>query len=111
MKTSKRCRTDSKLRFYERSRHIDEGLNLNLPKDTETKRQSSVRVFPRQTPPLKVKTPRSVRRKMLATFFSSSGQVAMVALEIQRTAAAQQCTTVCLPAIPEKIGRGDQDPI
>ncbi len=67
--------------------------------DPETKRQSSVWVFPGDTAPQKVKRARSVGKQMIATFFSRSGHVSTVALEGQRTVNAEWYTTVCLPEV------------
>ena len=57
--------------------------------DLETKRQSSVWVFPDEQPPTKVKRQRNAGKKMVATFFSKSGHVATVVLEDQRTVTAK----------------------
>lgn len=71
--------------------------------DPETKRQSSVWVFPDEQPPTKVKRQRSVGKKMVATFFSTSGHLATVVLEDQRTVTAKWYTEVCLPKVFSKI--------
>ena len=70
--------------------------------DPETKRQSSVWVFPDEQLPTKVKRQRSVRKKMVATFFSS-GHVAAIVLEDQRTVTAKWYTEVWLPQVFSKI--------
>ena len=65
--------------------------------DPETKRQSSVWVFPEDDPPVKVKRAKSVGKKMVLTFFGTGGHVATIPLEHQRTVTAQWYTTVALP--------------
>ena len=55
----------------------------------ETKRQSSAWLFPGKQPPTKAKRQRSVGKKMVATFFSTSGHLATVVLEDQRTVTAK----------------------
>ncbi|KAJ4435280.1 hypothetical protein ANN_30196 [Periplaneta americana] len=67
--------------------------------DPETNRQSSVWFFPDEQPPIKVKRPRSVGKKMAATFFSISGHVATVMLENQRSVNAKWYTETCLPRL------------
>ncbi|XP_053411309.1 histone-lysine N-methyltransferase SETMAR-like [Nycticebus coucang] len=72
--------------------------------DPENKCQSTMWIFfPDENPPTKVKRPRSVGRKMVATFFSKSGHIATVPLEEQRTFTAQWYTTVCLPKVFRKL--------
>ena len=51
--------------------------------DPETKRQSSIWVFPGEDPPVKVRRARSVGKKMVAAF--KTGLVAIVPLEDRRT--------------------------
>ena len=46
--------------------------------DPETKRQSSIWVFPGEDPPVKVRRARSVGKKMVAAFFCKMGPVAIV---------------------------------
>ena len=69
------------------------------PVDPETKRQSSVWIFPDEQPPTKVKRQRSFGKKMVATFFSTSSHLATVVLEDQRTVTAKWLTEVCLPQV------------
>ena len=64
--------------------------------DPETKCQSSVWVFPDEQPPTKVKRQRSVGKKMVVTFFSTSGHLATVMLDDQWTVTAKWYTEVCL---------------
>ena len=71
--------------------------------DLETKRQSSVWVFADEQPPTKVKRPRSVGKNMVATSFSTSGHLATVVLEDQRTVTAKWYTEVWLPQVFSKI--------
>ena len=71
--------------------------------DPETKRQSTVWVFPGDDPPVKVKRARSVGRKMVATFFSGRGHIATIPLEDRRTVTAEWYTTVCLPRVFQVI--------
>ena len=65
--------------------------------DPETKRQSSVWVFPDNDRHVKVKRAKSVGKKMVLTFFGAGGHVATIPLEHQRTVTAQWYTTVALP--------------
>lgn len=67
--------------------------------DPETKRQSTVWVFPDDAPPVKVKRGRSVGKKMVASFFSASGHVVTVPLENQATVTAKWYVTICLPKL------------
>ena len=76
--------------------------------DLETKRQSSVWVFPDEQPPTKVKRQRSVGKKMVATFFSTSGHLATVVLEDQRTVTAKWYIEVWLPKYSKKFRRSGQ---
>lgn len=71
--------------------------------DPENKRQSTVWIFPDEHPPTKVKRPRSVGKKMVATFFSKSGHVTTLPLEEQRTVTALWYTTICLPKVFAKL--------
>ena len=70
--------------------------------DPETKRQSSVWVFPDDDRPVKVKRAKSVGKKMVLTFFGTGGHVATIPLEHQRTVTVQWYTTVTLPKIKRK---------
>ena len=76
--------------------------------DLETKRKSSVWVFPDEQLPTKVKRQRSVGKKMVATFFSTSGNLATVVLEHQRTVTAKWNTEVWLPKVFSKFRRRGQ---
>ena len=67
--------------------------------DPQTKRQSSVWVFPDEQPPTKVKRQRSVGKKMVATFFSTGGHLATLVLKDQRTVTAKWYIEVCLPQV------------
>eukprot|EP00795_Rhopilema_esculentum_P010561 gene10560-biopygen13084 len=53
--------------------------------DPETKRQSSVWIFPGEHPPQKFKRSRSVGKKMVASFFGKTGHVATIPLDDRRT--------------------------
>ena len=71
--------------------------------DPTTKRQTSVWVFLDEQPPTKVKRQRSVGKKMVASFFSTSGHLATVVLEDQGTVTAKWYAEVCLPQVFSKI--------
>ena len=71
--------------------------------DPETKRQSSVWVFPDDDRPVKVKRAKSVGKKMVLTFFAAGGHVATIPLEHQRTVTAQWYPTVALPQVFQKL--------
>lgn len=69
----------------------------------ETKRQSSLCVFFGKAPLLNVKSSNGVGEKMVATFLSTSGYVAVVVL-LNRIAVGAQCyTTVYHPTGLKKI--------
>ena len=69
----------------------------------ETKRHSSVWVFPNDDRPVKVKRTKSVGKKMVLTFFAAGSHVATIPLEHQRTVTAQWYTTVALPQVLQKF--------
>jgi [histone H3]-lysine36 N-dimethyltransferase SETMAR len=71
--------------------------------DPQTKRQSSVWVFENEEPPTKVKRPRSVGKRMVATFFSKTGHVATVTLEEGKTVTANWYTQICLPEVIKNL--------
>lgn len=71
--------------------------------DPETKQQSSVWLFPGETPPTKVRRSRSVGKRMVAVFFRKSGLVAVAPLEDRRTVNANWYTTICLPQVFQAI--------
>ena len=76
--------------------------------DPETKRQSSVWVFPDEQPPTKFKRQRSVGKKMVATFFSTSGHLATVVLEDQRAVTVKWYTEFVSPKYSQKFRRSVQ---
>ena len=65
--------------------------------DPETKRQSSIWVFPGEDPPVKVRRARSVGKKMVTAFFCKTGPVAIFPLEDRRTVNADWYINNCLP--------------
>ena len=71
--------------------------------DLETKRQSSVWIFPDEQPPTKVKRQRSVGKTMVATLFSTSGHLATVVLEDQSSVTGKWYTEVWLPQVFSNI--------
>ena len=73
--------------------------------DPETKRQSSVWIFPGENPPTKVKRSRSIGKKMICSFFCTSGHIATVPLEDQRTVTANWYVTKCLPKAFDALRR------
>ncbi|KAI6652366.1 Histone-lysine N-methyltransferase SETMAR-like [Oopsacas minuta] len=71
--------------------------------DPETKRQSSIWVFPSEDPPVKVRRARSVGKKMVAAFFCKTGPVAIIPLEDRRTVNADWYINNCLPKAFEAL--------
>ena len=69
--------------------------------DPETKQQSSVWLFPGETPPVKFKRSRSVSKQMIAVFFAKSGHVATVPLLERKTVNAEWYINTCLPKVFE----------
>lgn len=67
--------------------------------DPESKRQSSVWVFPEESAPQKCRRSRSVGKKMVASFFSLTGHVATVPLEDRKTVNADWYVNVCVPQV------------
>jgi histone-lysine N-methyltransferase SETMAR len=61
--------------------------------DPGTKRQSQVWVFPGDDPPTKVKRPRSVGERMVASFFGVSGDISTIPLMEKKTVTAEWYTT------------------
>ena len=76
--------------------------------DPETKRQFSVRNFPGENPPTKVKRSRSVGKKMMFSLFRTNGLIATVPLEDQRTVTADWYVTKCLPKVFDALRRERQ---
>ena len=67
--------------------------------EPETKRQSSVWIFPDEAPPQKFKRSRSVGKKMVASFFAKTGHVATVPLDDRRTVNADWYVNQCIPQV------------
>ncbi|KAI6660153.1 Histone-lysine N-methyltransferase SETMAR-like [Oopsacas minuta] len=65
--------------------------------DPDTKRQSSIWVFPGEDPPIKARLARSVGKKMVAAFFCKTGPVAIIPLGDRRTVNADWYINNCLP--------------
>lgn len=75
--------------------------------EPERKSQSAVWVFEGEVKPTKVVRPRSVSKKMVASFVSKSGHVATVPLQERRTVTAEWYITVCLPEIFSKLRKSN----
>eukprot|EP00794_Sanderia_malayensis_P014608 gene14608-16119_t len=67
--------------------------------DPETKRQSSVWIFPGENPAQKFWRSRSVGKKMVASFFSKTGHVATIKLEDRPTVNADWYVNHCIPQV------------
>lgn len=67
--------------------------------DPESKRQSSVWIFPGENPPQKFQRSRSVGKKMVASFFSKTGHVATIQLDDRRTVNADWYVNHCIPQV------------
>lgn len=67
--------------------------------EPERKCQSAQWVFPNERSPTKCRRERSVGKIMIACFFSSSGSVANITLESQKTVTASWYTDVCMPQV------------
>lgn len=71
--------------------------------EPERKVQSTVWVFQCEAKPTKVVRSRSVKKQMVAFFFTKIGPVATVALENQKTVNSEWYTTICLPEVFGKL--------
>ena len=67
--------------------------------DPETKAQSSVWLFPGDTPPLKFKRSRSTSKRMVASYIAKTGHITTIPLEERRTVAADWYMHQCLPKV------------
>ena len=67
--------------------------------DPETKRQSSIWIFPGENPPRKFRRSRSVGKRMVASFFSKTGHVATIQVEDRRTVNAKWYVNRCIPQV------------
>lgn len=71
--------------------------------DTPTHREAKIWIYEDDTPPDIVKKERTVRKLCYAVFFRSTGLVAAVKLEGQKTVTAKWYSEVCLPRVFEKV--------
>lgn len=67
--------------------------------DVPTKAQNKVWVFDDDDTPVIVRKSRSVKKKMIAVFFKSSGILERVVLDTQKTVTAKWYTEQCLPKV------------
>ena len=67
--------------------------------DPETKMQSTVWLFPDESPPQKLKRSQSAQKKMVAGFFEKSGHVVTIPLKDRRTVTANWYVHHCLPKV------------
>ena len=84
-------------------RHSDRWRNLDIPVWPRNKAPVLGLGLSRWATPTKVKRQRSVGKKMVATFFSTSGHLATVVLEDQRTVTVKWYSEVWLPQVFSKI--------
>lgn len=106
--TEKEARVDwcreMRLRFENgRSRRVSEIVTGDetwiYQYDPESKKRSSVWVFPDGQLPTKLQRPRNIGKKMVASFFSRSGHLATSMLENCRSVNSEWYTTVALPKV------------
>lgn len=71
--------------------------------DVPTKAQNKVWVFDDEHTPVAVRKSRSVKKKMIAVFFRSSGIVERVVLDTQKTVTAKWYTEQCLAKVIESL--------
>ena len=69
--------------------------------DPETKRQSSIWIFPGENPPQKFRRSRSVGKRMVASFFSKTGHVATIQVEDRLTVNVDWYVNRCILQVPE----------
>ena len=69
--------------------------------DPETEQQSSVWLFPGESPPVKLKRSRSFSKQTIAVFFAKSGHVASVPLKERKIINAEEYSIICLPKVSE----------
>ena len=67
--------------------------------DPETKAQSSVWLFPGDTPPLKLKQSMSTSEQMVASYIAQTGYITAIPLEERRTVTADWYVHQCLPQV------------
>ena len=67
--------------------------------DPETKAQSSVWLFPADTPPLKLKRSMSTSEQMVALYFAKTGHITTIPLEKRRTVTTDWYAHQCLPQV------------
>lgn len=71
--------------------------------DVPTKSQSKVWMFEDEPPPTSVKMSRSVKKRMVAVFFTKRGILATVVLDKGKTITAAWYTEECLPQVLEAL--------
>ncbi|GBP48480.1 hypothetical protein EVAR_16149_1 [Eumeta japonica] len=69
----------------------------------ERKQQSSVWVFEGDSKPTKLKQARSVGKKTVGFFFSKTGPVCTIPLEVRKTVNSEWYNTICLPSRLENV--------
>ena len=67
--------------------------------DRDTKAQSSIWLFPGDTPPLKFKRSRSTSKQMVASSIAQTGHITTIQLEERRTGTADWYVHQCLPQV------------
>ena len=67
--------------------------------DPEAEAQSSVWLFPGDTPPLKFKQSRSTSKQMVALYIAKTGHITTIPLEERRTVTADWYVHQCLPQV------------
>lgn len=72
--------------------------------DPDSKQQSTVWLFPGETPPVKFRRSKSAAKQMIAVFFTKSGHIASVPLEERKTVNSEWYITTCLPKVFEAWG-------
>ena len=78
--------------------------------DLETKQQSSVWLFPGESPSMKFTRSRSTCKPMITVFFTKSSHVASVLLQERKTVNAKWYNYICLPKVFEAWSAHFQTP-
>ena len=81
-------------------------INCGFINTIQTKRQSSVWVFPMESAPVKFKRARSVGKQMVASFFSKKGHIVSVPFVEQKTVTANWYVDVCIPKVLDALQSG-----
>ena len=69
--------------------------------DPESTQQSSVRLCPGESPPVKFKRSRSTSKQTIAVFFAKSGHATSVLLQEKKPVNAEWCINTCQPEFLE----------